>query len=471
MHAGIYYPTHNEVAHFHVNGPPNSTEPELQSIAYSLHLHQKTRVIDICTDSNNAINDIIKTQHSPSTLFKNPSHVTLRKIRELTVNRTISKEYSERVPTTGMHLRLFKIAAHSDKNRKNKHKNERAFGHKSKFYTLANKQADIVANSNNNTISHPHPSTHPHNDASSLITLNNKPNKTNIKRTHREKDRSLWLSAEPTKAGRLVNDQVDIKATLTIISNKLQTYRKTGRIHAMAITSSFPTKPTVRRSAKYKADPNKPHYLTYYSDNFCAYCLSFGSKIKESHKHLLCECPLAKEKLDKLPITLLTIINSSLGLNLSTLPWWFHCSAEKWRGTPEVAAELDNFNKELKNRGIIPKALQSFLKRFSKDPVRIKETIYRITGAFSLHLSEIWSDRCKFTFPPRPKPPPPPPPLPPPPRIQRDLNLNTTIIFHQATIYIAFPPDKPLPINPATTFRTLIEKELELYGVLTYPPS
>jgi hypothetical protein len=401
MQSGIIYPLTGESVVFHTNGPISSTETELQAIERVLRDNTSCRVIDIYTDSLTAIQGIVDTHHSYTSLHKHNSRTTLKSIRLLTLPRSITTVFSPNIPLEGVWLRLFHVFSHSDTKPKKRTANIKRYGQYANYIMSANIAVDNLVGTNNTTPSTPHPSSHPCADICHFSTPSPFPSvKAHIASNLLPSYTAQWVAKTKAKAKRFLDPSVSFKYSTHLLTHKKSMHYNAIKVLGKALTASFPTKKTVHSSISYRTNPFAPKMIKFYSNSYCNYCLGSSPSrcYTESHTHLLWQCPAVKAKLNTLPDKLLHIINTNLNTSFSTFPWWFPCTAKPWRGDKLLVKNVVSFDKALGARGFIPAGLYKVMYSFCNNSDKVDKAMLGVCLAIAFHLESVWKDRCNNLF-------------------------------------------------------------------------
>lgn len=230
---------------WHTERLSSSTKTEIQFIIGVAWTHQHTNTIVAYTNSETAIKTICKNTQKMRNLHNCPNRVSLRLLREIIKNRKIIYTFSPSLkpyPT----LQLIHVYSHEDTNEEKKKLNEKKFRLLADTIIKLNTIADLAAKQ---ACAAPNRGHAPHyhfnnffqiyaNDLSNL-SLSQLINE-RIKMFHLKN----YEARELTKYSRWANPLNDIIATLAPVKGPSKSI---SCFCIRILTSSLPTKPTVRR--------------------------------------------------------------------------------------------------------------------------------------------------------------------------------------------------------------------------------
>jgi hypothetical protein len=381
---------------FHCNGPVNSTEPELQAIEQTLLIYQQTRIIDIITDSMNAIFQIMKIHFNRHKTPNSPNKATLMNILQLIKDRQCTEchKFPEPTPNSGKWLRLTHVASHSDLNKIHKKANQNKFKSHTKNVIDGNKLADEMTGYYNKDASFPHPKNHPNREQTFLHHATHPSMEQGIQNQYHNQHIENWIKTDGLKAKRFILNNVDIEHTTKILKNTKFKLKSTIICFAKSLTLTLNTKPTVIRWLQQK---NKPIPQEYSSIN-CSACIQQGSMERESNLHVVARCQNILPDADSLASSILNKINKLTHTNLHSFPWWFHNNLDNQIHTSAEAIQLERFDKDLGDRGFLPLALRSYLLKLTTT-ANTHHIISSINKLIAKHIFNRWIQRCMLTFP------------------------------------------------------------------------
>lgn len=390
MHAGFYTPSESRLVHFHVNGFIGSTEPELQAIHRAIATYLCVPHITLFTDSLNSIILISSLKYNVSNLLKCQNRVTLRAICQLIQNRTVLVENEVLPANCKSSIRFIHIFSHTDKKKDKYDKLKEKFGEKTDEFISYNNHIDSAVQFHNTTLSYAHPllslsysDRFAFTSKSDNTIINDIKEYTQFEAT--TKTQSRWYVTDPTKASRALHVSIDFDATTHIIRTSKCASHKLSNFLFKQILNILPTNSTSHLRSKSKI---KYHH--------CKSCANKGILVTESHNHIFSECYDVAPVLNSLAYTILDLCNDFLNKQWKSLPFWFPNDLPPWVPISQDERDLVDFDKALGARGFIPKALKTFINKYSlKSTTDFMDSILWILAH---HLHYVWIERCDYLF-------------------------------------------------------------------------
>jgi hypothetical protein len=132
------------------------------------------------------------------------------------------------------------------------------------------------------------------------------------------------------------------------------------------------------------------HFITKFSSPLCVRCTD---NTVENTEHVF-NCSSNKLLWDEAKTKILNKIFTLSKKEVEFLPWWFGGIDEPYPIATEHSLNLNNFNKDWGNKGIMPKALLPFLVQDLGISTKVASTIYEETSKIITKTTfKIWINR------------------------------------------------------------------------------